>query len=340
MSFATAVNSCANGQLTLRRQRVPTYPSTQPVLPPSARRILMTDRKIRIRRAVSRTRLAGLAAFPIRFAKVARHDGRVLRTSAQWLFASREHHNYTYDLTPRNREHMAWFVSTVCDVPVGDVRGWFDELDADQALRTHIETVTATAARRGLADTTPRYARRLGWYAMIRALRPQHVVETGVDKGLGTCVIAAALLRNGSGRVTSMDINPEAGFLARAEPWSQVVDLVIGDSIAGLAAVDRPVDMFLHDSDHHMKHERREFLTVESHLAPGALLLTDNVTATDVLMKHAETTGRRFLAFHEQPLQHWYPGDGIGAAWRPETMRAAGVPAQRTAAEGEQAARP
>jgi hypothetical protein len=198
----------------------------------------MTDRKVRIRRAVSRTRLASLAAFPLRLAKVARHDAKVVRTSAKWLFTSREHHNYTYELTPRNREHMAWFVSAVCDVPVADVRGWFDELDADRALRTHIEAATARAARRGLADSTPRYARRLGRYAMIRALRPQHVVEPGVDKGLGTCVIAAALLRNGSGRVTSLDINPEAGYLAAGEPWSRVVDLVIGDSLGSIAALD------------------------------------------------------------------------------------------------------
>lgn len=295
----------------------------------------MTDRRVRLRRAVSRTRLASLAAFPIRLAKVARHDAKLVRTSARWLFTSREHHNFTYDLTPRNREHMAWFVSAVCDVPVGDVRGWFDELDADRALREHIESATAASARRGLADATPRYARRLGWYAMIRALKPQHVVETGVDKGLGSCVIAAALLRNGSGRVTSLDINPEAGYLTKAEPWSEVIDLVIGDSLASMAKLDRPVDLFLHDSDHHSKHERREFLTIEAHLAPGALLLTDNVTVTDILMRHAETTGRRFLAFREQPLRHWYPGDGIGAAWRPETARPSSFPDQRAAAEGE-----
>lgn len=88
-----------------------------------------------------------------------------------------------------------------------------------------------------------RYARRVGWYAFIRALKPEHVVETGVDKGLGTCVIAAALLRNAAedrpGRVTSIDINPEAGYLARQQPWSEVVDLVIGDSITTLAGLDR-----------------------------------------------------------------------------------------------------
>ncbi|SBT52721.1 class I SAM-dependent methyltransferase [Micromonospora auratinigra] len=273
----------------------------------------------KLRRAIARTPLAPVAAFPKRLARVARHDATVLRTSARWLFTSREHHNYTYDLTRLSREHLAWFVAVTCDAPVAQVRAWFAELDGDEKMRRHIETATATAARRGLADRQVRYARRIGWYAVVRARRPAHVVETGVDKGLGSCVLAAALLRNAAeghpGRLTSLDINPEAGYLARATPWADVVDLVVGDSIASIRALDRPVDLFLHDSDHSRAHERSEFDEIEAKLAPGAMLLTDNVTATDVLATHAERTGRRFLAYRETPARHWYPGDGIGIAW-------------------------
>ncbi|WP_431892523.1 class I SAM-dependent methyltransferase [Micromonospora haikouensis] len=273
----------------------------------------------KLRRAVARTRFAPVAAFPRRLARVARYDAKVLRASARWLVTSREHHNYTYELTTLSRHHLSWFVSVVCDVPVGRVRGWFAEIEGDDELRRHIERATAEASRRGLADRQVRYARRIGWYAMVRAARPAHVVETGVDKGLGSCVLAAALLRNAAeghpGRVTSLDINPEAGYLARTAPWSEVVDLVVGDSVASIGALDRPVDLFLHDSDHSRAHEKREFDAVEPKLAPGALLLTDNVTATNVLAEHAERTGRRFLAYRETPARHWYPGDGIGAAW-------------------------
>lgn len=272
-----------------------------------------------LRRAIARTRLAPIAAFPTRLAGVARHDARVLGASARWLLSSREHHNFTYDLTPLSREHLAWFVAAICEIPVKEVRVYFTELESDTALRQHVERATAHSARRGLADRHVRYARRIGWYALVRAARPAHVVETGADKGLGTCVIAAALLRNAAdgipGRVTSLDINPEAGYLAGNEPWSTVVDLMIGDSISSIESLGRPVNMFLHDSDHSTQHERREFVAVEPRLAPGALLLTDNVTQTNVLAEHAEATGRRFLAYREQPARHWYPGDGIGVAW-------------------------
>src|SRR5207248_9880418 len=45
-------------------------------------------------------------------------------------------------------------------------------------------------------DVEPRYGRRLGWYALTRATKPRVLVETGVDRGLGTAVLAAAMLRN------------------------------------------------------------------------------------------------------------------------------------------------
>jgi predicted O-methyltransferase YrrM len=274
----------------------------------------------RLRRAVSRTPFAPIAAFPFRLSKVVRYDLRILRLSGRWLVTSREHHNYTYDLTALNREHLAWFVSDVCATPVRQVRGWMAELESDDELRRHIENTTATSTRRGLADRRARYARRAGWYAMVRAHKPARVVETGTDKGLGTCVIAAALLRNAAegypGRVTSIDLNPEAGYLTKAEPWAGVIDVITGDSVAALAALTDPVDIFLHDSDHSAAHERRELTAIEPNLAKDAIVLTDNVTKTRVLAQHAEATERRFLAFREQPARHWYPGDGIGAAWR------------------------
>ena len=272
-----------------------------------------------LRRSISRSRLAPLALFPRRAARVMRHDARVVVTSARWLVSSREHHNYTYDLTALNLDHLAWFVAAVCDTPVGVVRDYLAEIAADEELRSHIVTTTAASARRGLADRRVRFGRRVGWYAILRARKPAHVVETGVDKGLGTAVLAAALLRNAAdghpGRVTAIDINPEAGYLVRSGRWSTVVDLVYADSVATLAGLTTPVDVFLHDSDHSVEHERREFTTVEANLAPGALLLTDNVTSTPVLSEYAAKTGRRFLAFTERPDRHWYPGDGIGAAW-------------------------
>ncbi len=270
-------------------------------------------------RRVAASRLAPLAALPMRLRRVARHDAHVLAQSASWLVTSREHHNYTYDLTSRNREHLAWFVCEVTGASVTAVRGWLDEVERDQGLREHLERGLRSTTRAGLVDKTVRYGRRIGWYALVRALRPTHVVESGVDKGLGSCVLAAALLRNAAdgspGRLSALDINPDAGYLIGG-PYADVVDLVLGDSLQSIPALRPPVDVFLHDSNHSAEHERAEFAAIAPHLTPGAVLLSDNAAESDVLVSVAEQTGRRFLYFREEPADHWFPGDGIGIAWK------------------------
>ncbi len=270
-------------------------------------------------RRIARSPLAPIVAFPVRARAVATYDGRVLSRSVRWLFTSREHHNYTYDITARNREHLAWFITAVTDAPAPVVRGWLDEVEHDELLREVLTAGLASSNRRGLADRTVRYGRRIGWYALIRAIKPEHVVETGVDKGLGSCIIAAAMLRNHeeghSGRLSALDINPDAGYLI-APPYDEVVDLVLGDSLRTIPALSRPVDLFIHDSWHSVDHETAEFGLIEKQLADDAILLTDNAAETDVLVRHAERTGRRFLYFDETPDGHWFPGDGTGIAWK------------------------
>lgn len=268
-----------------------------------------------LRRRVAASRYARAAALPFRAAMVGRYDGRLIADSTKWLFASREVTNFTYELTDTNRCHLAWWVAGITGTSVAEVRDYFDELSGDQELADHIRHHTSTSSRHRLADTTLRWHRYLGWYALVRAVQPRHIVETGTDKGRGTLVFASALLRNGAGHVTTIDNNPDSGYLIKP-PYDSVVTRVIGDSIGCIEALDQPVDFFLHDSLHTREHESAEFAAVTSTLSPGAMVLSDNAHSTDVLASWAETHGWSFSYFQERPVDHWYPGAGIGLARR------------------------
>ena len=262
---------------------------------------------------------ARAATLPTRVATVARHNGRSLRTSVRWLAASREHTNFTYDLTPLNQLQLAWFVAGLTGRPVADAQDAMDEIARDEAFAAHVRAAVDASPRRRTMDRSVRLGRRLGWYALVRLLEPQHVVETGTDKGLGTCVLAAAVLRNGSGRVTTIDVNPESGALIGGR-YAGVVDRLVGDSVAALGDLD-DVAMFIHDSDHSAAHEQAELVAVAPRLTPGALVLSDNSHVTDVLARWAEKNDRLFSFFAETPADHWFPGAGIGAASAPAAVR-------------------
>jgi hypothetical protein len=266
-----------------------------------------------LRRRLATSPFARGAAFPLRTIIVARYDAHLIRRSVDWLVRGRETTNFTYDLDSLNRDQLCWFITAVTGAGIGQVRSWMLELEDDKRLADHLTGRLSSNPRRRICATEPHWARRLGWYAIARATQPDHVVETGTHLGLGSCVIAAALLRNGHGRLTTIDIDPEAGYLI-GEPWASVIDRRAGSSIDVLEEM-RNVDMFLHDSLHTYDYEAEELTAVEANLRADAIILSDNAHESSALSEWAERRGRHYLFFKEQPLDHWWPGDGIGAAW-------------------------
>lgn len=240
---------------------------------------------------------------------------------SRWLITSRETTNFTYDLDPTNEAYLTAFVAAVTGRPLAEIEGYVREIQEDTALRNHVrDTTHAHPDGRAFGDPEARYGRRIGWYALVRALKPRVVVETGVDKGLGSVVLCAALLRNRTegheGQYIGTDIDPGAGWLLQP-PYAEVGRVAYGDSIESLERLGLSIDLFINDSDHSEEYEAREYEIVEPALSPEAVIIGDNAHVTDKLLRFARRTDRSFLFFHEQPYKHWYPGGGIGVAFRP-----------------------
>jgi len=236
-----------------------------------------------------------------------------------WSFQSREHHNFTYELDELNVRYLTAFIAAIIGKDYAEIEKYIREIEQDKELRNHIVRLSLSAKEKYVTDPEARFGRRIGWYAFIRAIKPKVCVETGTDKGLGTCVIAAALMRNAKegfpGKVYGMDLNPNAGYLFQA-PYNQFGELVIGDSHISIKALKDPVDFFIHDSDHTPEHEEAEFNLIEPKMAPNGLVLSDNSEVTDKLLKFAQRTGREFLYFEDKPAGHWCAPGGIGVAFR------------------------
>ena len=269
---------------------------------------------------ISRVALAGYrATIP------GRYFLRKLLLVPPWLVASREITNFTYDLTEQNRSYLANTISAVTGVAVAQIESFISEPENDKELLAHITSLTRASRRRTISDRVPRFGRRLGWYAIVRAIKPKLVIETGVDKGLGSVLLCAALLRNKAeghdGYYYGTDINPEAGFLLTGK-WAQTGKILYGDSIESLRVISGPIDLFVNDSDHSADYELEEYRTVETKLSADAIILGDNSHISKSLCTFARETGRKFLFFAEQPLEHWYPGAGIGMCFRDDSTEA------------------
>ncbi len=267
----------------------------------------------RTRNRILRSRFLRLIVLGPRILIGIRHAGSHLSAVVKWLFRSAEFTNYSYPLSPRNLRHLEGFVSVVSGCSTEEASAYMREILENEEFRNHIRSQISTSRRGVEMDQSIHVARRAGWYATIRATKPNVLVETGTDKGLGSCVIAEAIRRNGVGHLYTIDIEPESGFLI-GNKYSELITRITGDSVKHLADL-KNVDWFIHDSDHSAEHEAAEFSAITPNLNEGALLLSDNAHVTDVLADWSRAHSRPFLYFQEVPANHWYSGAGIGASW-------------------------
>ena len=236
----------------------------------------------------------------------------------KWLFRSKEITNFTYDLEETNKRYLASLIADIMNTTVNSVMAYIEEIEQDEDLKRCIIDAKARSNLSFMADTDVHFGRRIGWYAFARLLKPRVVVETGVDKGLGACVLTAALKRNREdgfeGQYFGTDINPEAGYLLSGD-YANYGKILYGDSIESLRKLDGPIDLFINDSDHSDSYEAKEYEVIANKLSKYAIVLGDNSHCTDKLLNFSLSVKRHFVFFKEQPVDQWYPGAGIGISF-------------------------
>ena len=249
-----------------------------------------------------------------RLSGVVMHALNVLLTSAEYT-------NFTYDIWSTSKRYLAHTVALVTRSTPKKILAYIEEAEQDLALSQHINDVTAKQPDHVKAgsDNVIRFGRRLGWYAVVREMKPKFIIETGLDKGLGAVLLCAALKRNAEegepGRYLGTDINPDAGYLL-SPPYDEFGEIAYGDSLESLATITDDIDLFINDSDHSEAYEAAEYACVAPRLSEHAVILGDNAHTTSKLVDFAEESDRKFVYWQEKPSAHWYPGGGIGFAFR------------------------
>jgi predicted O-methyltransferase YrrM len=117
-------------------------------------------------------------------------------------------------------------------------------------------------------------------YALVRAIRPQTVVEFGTSFGISTIYLAAAVTDNGTGQVITTELSSKKAAAARANleeaGVAGPVRVLEGDALQTLAGVSGPVGLVLLDGWKNLCLPVLRLL--EPVLAPGALVAADDIT--------------------------------------------------------------
>jgi predicted O-methyltransferase YrrM len=115
-------------------------------------------------------------------------------------------------------------------------------------------------------------------YALVRAIRPEIVVEFGTSFGISTIYLAAAVTDNGTGRVVTTELSEKKVKAAHANLQRAGVDAAVtilaGDALQTLADLPGPVGLVLLDGWKDLCLPVLRLL--EPKLASGALVAADD----------------------------------------------------------------
>ncbi len=173
---------------------------------------------------------------------------------------------------------------------VADLTGQRESCTSLDAELAELENVWAQRAATLLAgssfprrwDVGDETSRAL--YLLVRTMRPDHVLETGVANGCSTWWILQALHRNGHGQLHSFDVCEDVGHYLSEEDRVGWDFRVVRPGCVGSwsKAVNSlpPLDLFVHDSHHTYRWQRVEYAGALRVLRPGGVLATDDADAS------------------------------------------------------------
>jgi predicted O-methyltransferase YrrM len=117
-------------------------------------------------------------------------------------------------------------------------------------------------------------------YALVRASRPETVVEFGTSFGISTIYLAAGVTDNGTGHVVTTELSSRKVEAARSNLKEAGVDAPVtileGDALEALADVPGPIGLVLLDGWKDLCLPVLRLL--EPKLAPGAVVAADDIT--------------------------------------------------------------
>jgi hypothetical protein len=132
----------------------------------------------------------------------------------------------------------------------------------------------------------------VNYYALIRILKPNIVIETGTDAGDLTSWVLSAMHKNNYGKLISIDIPSKMGELTMETNLSQDEigkfiphtyrdrwELHLGDAkeLLPKLLVENDVDMFVHDSLHTRTHMLFEYNCARALMRPNTIIISHDI---------------------------------------------------------------
>jgi hypothetical protein len=251
------------------------------------------------------TRITRLAATGRGAYRAFRDEPRLPADYARF-YLNRLYRNAPLGQSPRLDRRRAWHAVPWDEGPtvIADAAGQWSDGQAVELARS----ASARTARDGDGSRTQRVIEQLAGdqslgeliYALVRATRPDAVIETGVATGVTSAFALAALEDNAHGELHSVDLPPGV-LIARGLVGSGIPPALRhrwrprwGDArrlVPRVLDQTRGRRVFVHDSDHGYQAMRGELECAWRAFGPGDWIVADDVELHDAFIDVAVAHG-------------------------------------------------
>jgi Methyltransferase domain len=264
-------------------------------------------------RWVSRFRRLGRLRWITKY-RLLRNSNVPIRPYLAYVLWDPEVESFSYHLA--DVRPMLATIAEATGVPLAVVEGFAREAQNDPELG---DRLAHRLRWRFDVKRRPGLGHRLGWYVLLRALRPALVCETGIYQGVGSLAILRALERNAAegapGQLLSFDISPLAGTIvdrSRYPTWHHVIGST-RDTLER-AVTGREVGALFHDTPHTAENQELEFGVALRHAAAQLLLVDGSGGQLPVLERLSQ---QHHATYRRVPLvaaDHWAPAPPLAFA--------------------------
>jgi hypothetical protein len=203
------------------------------------------------------------------------------------------------------------WVADLAGVPLATAQSAIEEAARDRSLFRHLAREHRAEGRSSYIEIDA----PLELHALVRLVRPRHVVEVGVSTGVSSAYLLAALERNGQGTLHSVDLpsRPRSNASARggaswslppgrAPGWAVPFglrtrwDLRLGDKsrVLPLFAKELPTaELLVYDVPHNCTKSALEFRVLDPLFPKGGVAIVDHGPGGDLCPALRSWSARR-----------------------------------------------
>lgn len=263
--------------------------------------------------------LGRVLTFPLRVRICGQYFLPQFRLALRWLIFSREWTNFSLNFSGVGMASMNAAVAALLGCRYEQIQRYTQEYLDNTALAERLAQRRQDSPLRYVTDGGAFRGKCMLNYVLTRASRARTVFEAGTAQGLSAVCIAEALRLNARElgqpcHLYTVDLEADRSLYITAQD-SDCITQLTGDSVAQIAQVPSPIDLFLHDTVNDAQHTVDQLTALMPHLAPGGVVHSSwfSEAFIDQCCQH----GLRFLPFTAAVDRHWYPGGRAGLAIRP-----------------------